>query len=102
MAEIIWTEPALENLNYIAEYIAVNNIFAAQKLVKKVYSTVSRLDSFPESGRIPEEIPEFGYREVIVNPCRVLYKIENNLIYILHVVRQEREIRNYIINEVDG
>mgnify|MGYP001554648177 FL=1 len=101
MAEIIWTEPAIENLNDIAEYIAVNNVFAAQKMVKKVYSAVNRLESFPESGRIPQEIPEFGYREVIINPCRVLYKVENNIIFILHVVRQEREIRNYIINETE-
>ena len=102
MAEIIWTEPAIENLNDIAEYIAVNNVFAAQKVVRNVYSTVNRLKSFPESGRIPQEIPEFGYREVIINPCRVLYKVENNLVYILHVVRQEREIRNYIINETEN
>ena len=101
MAEIIWTEPAIENLNDIAEYIAVNNVFAAQKMVKNVYSIVNRLESFPESGRIPQEIPEFGYREVIINPCRVLYKVENNIIFILHVVRQEREIRNYIINETE-
>ncbi len=102
MAEIIWAEPALQNLNDIAEYIAINNIFAAQKFVKKIYSTVSMLELFPESGRIPEEIPEFGYREVLVNPCRVLYKIENNLVYVLHVVRQEREVRNYIISEIEN
>jgi plasmid stabilization system protein ParE len=33
MAQIIWTEPALGNLNDIAEYIAVSNIYAAKQLV---------------------------------------------------------------------
>ena len=102
MAEIIWTEPALNNLDDIAEYIAINNILAAKKLVVKVFSVVDRLESFPESGRIPDEIPEFNYREVVVNPCRVLYKYEQGIVYILHVLRQERDIRRFIINELNG
>ena len=100
MAEIIWTEPALENLNDIAEYIAINNISAAEKLVDNVFSTVNRLELFPKSGPVPEEIADFDYREVIINPCRVLYKIEGNFVYILHVLRQERKLRKYILNEI--
>jgi hypothetical protein len=28
MAEVIWTEPALQELDYIAEYIALDNVVA--------------------------------------------------------------------------
>jgi addiction module RelE/StbE family toxin len=97
MAQIIWTEPALDNLNDIAEYIAISNIYAAKQLVENVFNKVQRLEQFPESGRIPVEIETLNYREVIVNPCRVFYKIEKDKIYILHVLRQERDLRKFIL-----
>jgi len=97
MAQIIWTEPALDNLNDIAEYIAVSNIYAAKQLVDNLFNKVQRLEQFPESGRIPEEIEKLNYREVVVNPCRVFYKIEGNSVYILHVLRQERDLRKFML-----
>jgi plasmid stabilization system protein ParE len=97
MAQIIWTEPALDSLNDIAEYIAVSNVYAARQLVKNVFNKVERLELFPESGRIPEEIPTLNYREMIVNPCRIFYKLESDTVYILHVLRQERDLRKFIL-----
>ena len=97
MAQIIWTEPALDNLNDIAEYIAVSNIYAAKQLVENIFNKVQRLEQFPESGRIPEEIVKLNYREVVVNPCRVFYKVEQDSVYILHVLRKERDLRKFIL-----
>ncbi|MCW4629986.1 MULTISPECIES: type II toxin-antitoxin system RelE/ParE family toxin [Marinomonas] len=101
MAQIIWTEPALNNLNDIAEYIAVSNPYAARQLVENVFSKVQRLEQFPDSGRIPEEISTLNYREVVVNPCRVFYKVDNDSVYILHLLRQERDLRKYLLSTTD-
>ncbi|GAA0232825.1 type II toxin-antitoxin system RelE/ParE family toxin [Marinomonas primoryensis] len=98
MAQIIWTEPALNNLNDIAEYIAVSNPYAARQLVERVFSKVQRLEQFPDSGRIPEEISTLNYREVVVNPCRIFYKVDNDSIYILHLLRQERDLRKFLLS----
>jgi toxin ParE1/3/4 len=73
MAQITWTEPALNDLNDIAEYIAVSNPYAAKQLVENVFSKVQRLEQFPDSGRIPDEISNLNYREVVVNPCRMFW-----------------------------
>jgi plasmid stabilization system protein ParE len=97
MAQIIWTEPALACLNDIAEYIAISNMYAARKLVANVFDNVQRLEQFPESGRIPEEIASLNYRELVVNPCRVFYKVEHDSVFILHVLRQERDLRKFIL-----
>lgn len=98
MAQIIWTEPALDNLNDIAEYIAISNPHAAKKLVENVFSKVQRFEQFPDSGRVPEEISNLNYREVVVNPCRVFYKVEGDSVYILHVMRQERDLRKFLLS----
>jgi len=37
MAQVIWTEPALQDLNEIGEFIALDKISAANKLVQKVF-----------------------------------------------------------------
>ncbi|GAA6171045.1 type II toxin-antitoxin system RelE/ParE family toxin [Colwellia sp. KU-HH00111] len=97
MAEIIWVSPALDDLNEIAEYIALSNISAAKVLTKKVFDKISRLEDHPESGKRPQELINLNYREVIVNPCRIFYKIDNDKVYILHVMRQERELRKFLL-----
>jgi len=97
MAEIIWTNPALDDLNDIAEYISLSNILSAKKLVKKVFEKVERLEKFPESGKKPVELSSLNYREIIVNPCRIFYKIENGNVFILHVMRQERDLRKFLL-----
>ncbi len=97
MAEIIWTNPALEDLNDIAEYIALSNLQSAKKLVAKIFDKVERLEAFPESGKKPIELTNLNYREVVVNPCRIFYKIDNDKVYILHVMRQERDLRKFLL-----
>lgn len=71
MAEVIWSEPALSDFNYIAEYIALENLVAAKQLVQNVFDKVERLVDFPESVRLPPELEHLNYREVVVNPCLV-------------------------------
>jgi toxin ParE1/3/4 len=97
MAEVIWTSPALDDLNDIAEYIAVSNINAAKNLVQKVFDKISRLENHPESGKRPEELINLNYREVNINPCRIFYKIDSDIVYVLHVMRQERDLRKFLL-----
>jgi len=41
-----------------------------------------------------------NYREVIVNPCRIFYKTENEVVFILHVMRQERDLRKFLLQVI--
>ena len=97
MAQIIWAEPALLDLDDIAEYIALSNPHAASNLVSEVFSKVERLEQFPKSGKSSLEIPELNYREVVIPPCRVFYRLEQDLVYIVHVCRDERDLRKFLI-----
>ncbi len=97
MAEVIWTSPALDDLNDIAEYIALSNIDAAKKLTQRVFDKISRLEDHPESGKRPLELSNLNYREVNVNPCRIFYKVDSDKVYILHVMRQERDLRRFLL-----
>jgi plasmid stabilization system protein ParE len=97
MAEIIWTEPALQQLDAIAEYIALDNPAAARDLVKEVFDKTERLESFPKSGRIPPELPDSVYREVVVPPCRIFYREDEQRVLVLYVMREERQLRAFML-----
>lgn len=97
MAEVVWTSPALDDLNDLAEYIALSNIQAAKKLTQKVFDKISRLESHPESGKRSPELINLNYREINVNPCRIFYKLDSDKVYILHVMRQERDLRRFLL-----
>lgn len=97
MAEIIWTNSAIHDLNEIAEYIALSNPLAAADLVEGVFAKVERLEQLPKSGKVPLALPELNYRELTASPCRVLYRTEKNFVHIMHVCREERSLRRFLI-----
>lgn len=97
MVEVIWTEPALQQLSDIAEYIAMDDPAAASHLVEEVLGQTERLAAFPQSGRIPPELPNSVYREVVEPPCRIFYREDKSQVFILYVMREEHQLRAYML-----
>ena len=93
MARLIWTEPALQDLEQIADYIALDNDSAARRLIQAVFSQVELLESFPEMCPKPHDLPDTDYRHLVVKPLRIFYRIHGDLIYIVYVMRHERPLR---------
>lgn len=92
MARLIWTEPALNDLEIIAEYIALDKPEAARKYIQRVFDAVERLAQFPKSGSVPPELPHLPYRQVIIPPCRVFYRSEGRDVLIVFVMRSEQKL----------
>lgn len=93
MAEIVWSEPALSDLDAIADYIALENPVAASELVKRVFDHVEQLADHPESGSRPQELGRSRYRQIVEPPCRVFYRFDGRKVFILYVMRAERLLR---------
>lgn len=103
MAEVIWTDPALDQLEEIAEYIALDKPSATSNFIKTVFSTVDRLEQFPDSGHAPPELMDSIYRELYVRPCRIFYRQEGDVVLILHIMREERQLRKFLLEpELDS
>jgi plasmid stabilization system protein ParE len=93
MAEIVWSEPALADLDAIADYIALESPAAAAELVKRIFGHVEHLTNHPESGSRPQELGRSRYRQIVEPPCRVFYRHDGHKVFILHVMRSERLLR---------
>ena len=93
MAEIVWTEPALSDLDAIADYIALENPAAASQLMQRVFHHVEQLEKFPESGSKPAELKKSRYRQIVEPSCRVFYRYDGERVFVLYVMRSERLLR---------
>lgn len=94
MAEVIWTEPALQDLDAIADYIAIDDPSAASRFVQRVFEHVDPLATHPRSGSVPSELGSARYRQIVEPPCRIFYRQEGEKVLVVHVMRAEQLLRN--------
>jgi addiction module RelE/StbE family toxin len=76
MAEIVWSDKAVADLERIHDYIAADSPFYARVQIERILKSVNRLISFPESGRKLPEFSTLQNREVIVGAYRCIYRFE--------------------------
>ena len=93
MAQVEWSEPALSDLDAIADYIALDNAEAAKALVRRIFGHVDHLADHPRMGSKPPEPEAWRYRQIIEPPCRIFYRQAGDVIYIVHVMRGEQLLR---------
>lgn len=91
MARVIWAETALRDLESIAEYIELDDPEAAKRVVRRAFEKTEQLESFPESGSKPKTLKRTPYRRLISKPVLIYYRIEEDISYIVHVVKEERK-----------
>ena len=99
MAQVIWAEPALNDLDAIADYIALDNPEAARRLVRKIFEHVNQLERHPRLGSKPHELKGWRYRQIVEPPCRIFYREDSGRVLILHVMRSERLIKPELLSD---
>ena len=87
-----WTEPAVEDLQGIVDYIARDSPLYATAVAEKIVLAVERLASFPRSGRIVPEANDPRVREIIVQSYRAMYRIKQRKVQILAVIHGARDL----------
>ena len=90
--KIIWTYPALNDLEDIYQYIAKDSEFYATSFVNEVKTAAKSLSFFANRGRV---IPEFGndsIREIFIKKYRLIYQYKDNTVYILSFIHGARDL----------
>lgn len=87
-----WSPLAIERVSEIAEYIARDNLPAAQRWVEEIFDRMGQLERFPDSGRlVPEDPTRSDLREIIHGNYRIIYRVSPEGVDIL-TVRHGRQI----------
>ena len=95
MVKVIWTDSAIQDLNYIGEYIAKDSIRYAEITVDKLFNSTDILENNPRAGRVVPELENEVIRELIRGNYRIVYQIINDLrIEVLTVHNTSRLLGN--------
>jgi toxin ParE1/3/4 len=104
--DIEFTQFAESDLNEIATYIAENDdISKAVKVYLTLKETILALNESPKRGRIVPELKRIkvmDYREIIVNPFRIIYRVEDKTVFIIAVFDGRRQIDDILYQRVTG
>ena len=99
----MWSKVAEDDLTTIVKYIAIDNLQMALKIFKKIKQRASNLYTFPYRGRIVPELKDQGvlqYRELIISPWRVIYRISKTHVYVLSVLDSRQNIEDIILKRL--
>jgi plasmid stabilization system protein ParE len=95
-----WARTACADLSAIIDHIARDNTSAALSVLDKLEKTAQSLTVLPMRGRVVPELAAFGsraYREIIVSPWRILYRISGKTVNVLAVVDGRRNVEDILL-----
>ena len=79
-----WTPAAADDLEAIADYLALYFLSFRQTTIREIYETIATLRSLPHRGRAGREE---GTRELVIAhlPYIVVYRLKGDAVEILHI-----------------
>jgi plasmid stabilization system protein ParE len=101
--KVIWSEIAEYDLERIIEYIAIDSPSNALKVLNKIKKKSSALYRLPERGRIVPELKEYNilqYREIIIDPWRVIYKVVGKKVFVMSVIDSRRNVEDILLDRL--
>ncbi len=103
--KVVWTNVAENDLKEIIDFISIDSPQNALKILKSIKQKASNLYTLPERGRIVPELQGqgiFQYRELIIPPWRLMYRIAERKVYVLSVIDSRRNVEDILLARLVG
>lgn len=100
---VLWSESAQFDLESIIDYIADESKVNAKKVFEDIKVHCLKFEDFPKIGKIPPELKNISietYREIVVAPWRILYRVNNDEVLVLAVIDSRRDIDDTLLNRL--
>jgi toxin ParE1/3/4 len=100
---VVWTKTAEADLECIVDFIADDSIDAALAVFARIRERAATLNNFPDKGRVVPELHLHGiiqYRELILAPWRIIYRIDGNTVYVTSVVDSRRNLEDLLLERL--
>ena len=94
---------AKNDLREIIRFIAINNPMNALDVLKRIEARMNSLVKFHvKGGYVPELLKHNikDYRQLIEQPWKIIYKIENNIVNILCIIDTRRNTQDLLVEKL--
>lgn len=101
-----WAATSERDLKGIIEYIAKDSPSRACELLSKIKEKALDLHySFPSGGRVVPVLLDQGitqYRELVVPPWRIIYRISEGTVYVPFVLDSRQNVEDILLKRLPG
>lgn len=100
-----WTAAARRDLAAILRYVFERSPEAAARLMSVLEARAAGLETLPPRGRIVPELLRLQvreYRELVVPPHRILYRVNGSRVLVLAVFDARRHLEDVILDRLLG
>lgn len=98
-----WAKVAEQDLEAIVDYITLDSLDEALKVLAKLRDEAAALVSMPRRGRVVPELQAQGvsaYHELIVPQWRIIYRIGERQVHVLAVFDFRRNFEDILLERV--
>ena len=89
--KVAYTEPALEDLDQIRDYVVANYPTLVSVVEEHIHTVIGRIGEWPESAQAVAERPDVRVAPVVRYSYKVFYRIAKKQVEILHIYHSSRE-----------
>jgi len=97
------TKGAETDLDEIVSYIANDSVENALRILDRLQNKVNSLNKMPERGRYVPELLDKNirdYKELIENPWRIIYKIDERKVDVLTIIDGRRNLQDILMEKL--
>jgi plasmid stabilization system protein ParE len=97
--KVQWTKNAIYDLEDIIKYLKIDSIKIAKSIFYEIKDECQKLYFFPERKRVVPELQQIGitkYRELIYKRWRIIFKIQEDKVFILLVADSSRNLEDIL------
>lgn len=87
-----WTDPALDALEGIRDYIAKDSPYYARRFIERIFEAAEALQEHPKMGRTVPEADRDDVRELIYQGYRIIYRTKPDRVQVIAVVHGSRDL----------
>ncbi len=94
---------AQRDLQSIVEFILEDDPIAAARVLDQIESRIASLERIPKRGRVVPELAALGihtYRELVIAPWRVIYRINGRMVLVLAIVDGRRNVEDVLLDRL--
>ena len=101
--KVVWARAARRDLEAIVAYLAEDNVALARTTLERIDGRARKLATLAEGGRVVPELARLNlrsYRELVVKPYRLLYRVSRIEVHVLVVFDARRSLEDAILDRL--